>query len=169
MGQILVDGHGKAIYVFTADKLGRSVCVGGCLQFWPIVPAPAILPTQLTGITLGALARPDGGRQLTVDGSPVYTFARDTRPGSIAGQGRQLAGGRWWVLTPAGTPITAGGPVASPVPAPAPTTSAPPAAAVPAPAPAPMTPTPPAPAAGLPHNDGDADNNGGPNDGDGNI
>jgi predicted lipoprotein with Yx(FWY)xxD motif len=107
-GSILVDGTGKAVYVFAIDKPGHSACTGQCLQYWPIVPAPASLPATLPGITakLGTLTRPDGSAQLTVNDYPVYTFAGDSGPGTTKGQGKNLSGGLWWVVAPDGKWIT---------------------------------------------------------------
>lgn len=158
LGRILVDENGKAIYVLTADRSGHIACNGKCLQFWPVVAVPAQLPGHLPGVTakLGVLIRTDGVRQLTLGGAPVYTFVGDTRPGSAAGEGKQLSGGFWWVLTPMGSPITvvAHRAFATPPPAAMSTPSAMPSSG------------------GIPQNgggDGDLDNNGGSSDGDGNI
>lgn len=161
LGVVLADRRGRTVYVFTADRPGHSVCTAGCLQLWPFVAAPATIPSGAAGITarLGILDRADAGRQLTVNGSPIYTFTGDTGPGSTAGQGQRLDAGVWWALTPAGARITAGGPEVTTPPAPAPM---PPVQVSPAPPPTP----------GIPQNDGgdhDGDNNGGPNDGDGNV
>ena len=104
LGSILVDGKGMTVYMFAADKGGRSVCDGSCATYWPPVPAPATLPAALPGVTatLGTTTRGDGSKQLTVDGRPVYTYAGDKGPGTTAGQGTNLSGGLWWVLTPDG-------------------------------------------------------------------
>jgi predicted lipoprotein with Yx(FWY)xxD motif len=162
LGVVLADRRGRTVYVFTADRPGHSVCTAGCLQFWPFVAAPATIRSGAASITarLGILDRADSGRQLTVDGYPIYTFAGDTGPGSTAGQGQRLDAGVWWALTAAGARITTGGLDATPPPRPAPI---PPEQAPPAPQSTP---------AGIPQNDGgdhDGDNNGGPNDGDGNV
>lgn len=104
LGTILVDGKGKTVYSFAADKDGRSVCDAACIAYWPPVPAPATLPASLPGVTarLGTTTRDDGTKQLTVGGHPVYTYVGDTSPGSAAGQGTNISGGLWWVLSPAG-------------------------------------------------------------------
>jgi predicted lipoprotein with Yx(FWY)xxD motif len=111
LGSILVDNRGRAIYVFAIDKPGHSSCTGVCLQYWPIVAAPNPVPANLPGVTakLGTLKRTDGGTQLTVNGYPVYTFAGDTGPGSTMGQGKNLSGGLWWVVSPDGNWITTTG------------------------------------------------------------
>jgi predicted lipoprotein with Yx(FWY)xxD motif len=160
LGTVLADRRGRTVYVFTADRPGHSACIAGCLRFWPVVNAPqTILPRTATGARLGALTRTDSGRQLTVNGYPVYTFARDTAAGQAAGQGLLLNGGTWWALTPTGARITTGE-----TPTPTPTHT-------PAP-PAPSTMPPPPMPAGIPQLNGgdhDGDNNGGPSDGDGDI
>jgi predicted lipoprotein with Yx(FWY)xxD motif len=101
--------HGKArtVYDFANDTTAVSTCTGACAADWPFVPAPSPLPASLPGVTgkLGASTRPDGGRQLTVAGHPVYTFAGDSAPGDTHGQGQTLNGGLWTVVSPAGAPL----------------------------------------------------------------
>ncbi len=108
LGSILVDSQGKTIYFFAPDSPNHSTCNGTCLQYWPIVSAPATLPTSVSGVTakLGSLTRSDGSHQLTVAGLPVYTYVGDSGPGTTKGQGLNLSGGLWWVVSPAGTPVT---------------------------------------------------------------
>jgi predicted lipoprotein with Yx(FWY)xxD motif len=106
LGTILVDGKGHTVYVFANDTATASTCTGGCAADWPPVPAPAQLPASLPGISgaLGTTTRPDGSRQLTVSGHPVYTFSGDSAPGQTSGQGINLNGGVWTVVSPAGAP-----------------------------------------------------------------
>jgi predicted lipoprotein with Yx(FWY)xxD motif len=108
VGKVLVDGQGHAIYVFAADQPGHSTCTGSCLTYWPPVPAPTPLPTDPSGVSakFGVLTRPDGSRQLTVDGWPAYTYVGDTSPGMISGQGANLSGGLWWVVSTSGSAVT---------------------------------------------------------------
>lgn len=118
-GTILMDGRGHAVYMFSADTPGHSACTGACLTTWPLVPAPATLPSSLPGVTakLGVLNRPDGSKQLMVDGHPVYTYAADTVPGAVNGQGANLSGGLWWVIAPDGSVVkTTAGSSPSPTP-----------------------------------------------------
>jgi predicted lipoprotein with Yx(FWY)xxD motif len=109
LGTILVDGTGRTVYNFANDTNGVSTCTdAACTANWPFVPAPAALPASLPGVTsaLDSTTRPDGARQLTVAGHPVYTFAGDSLPGQTNGQGQTLNGGVWTVVSPAGAPIT---------------------------------------------------------------
>lgn len=108
LGTILVDGKGRTVYEFANDQNNMSTCAAACAANWPYVPAPATLPTSLSGVTgtLGTTTRDDGARQLTVAGHPVYTFNGDSRPGQTNGQGVNLDGGVWTVVSPAGAPVT---------------------------------------------------------------
>jgi len=108
VGPHLVDAWGHSLYFFDADTPGHSNCTGSCLTYWPIDPAPTALPADPVGVTaaLGVLTRPDGGHQLTIDGLPGYTYSGDTSPGMTAGQGVNASGGRWWLITPSGSPLT---------------------------------------------------------------
>lgn len=103
-GTVLVDSRGRTMYAFAADAKGRSRCTASCLTYWPLVPVGAQPPALGSGVTarLGVLHRPGGGDQLTVDGWPMYTYVGDTAAGTDAGQGKNLSGGKWWVVDPAG-------------------------------------------------------------------
>lgn len=106
-GQIVVDGKGMSVYYYTKDvkDSGKSACTGGCLDAWPPVLATADTPTVdgVTG-TVGTIATPDGKKQLTVNGMPVYYYAKDVAAGDITGQG---VGGVWYLVAPSGDMITA--------------------------------------------------------------
>jgi predicted lipoprotein with Yx(FWY)xxD motif len=116
LGTVLVDGTGRTVYDFANDKNNASTCIDACAANWPFVPAPVALPASLPGVTgaLGSTTRPDGARQLTVAGHPVYTFAGDSAPGQTNGQGQTLNGGLWTVVSPAGAPITNPNPAGPP-------------------------------------------------------
>lgn len=105
-GTIVVDGNGMAVYQFDTDTQGgtSSTCEGACASNWPAVPGGAAAPT-VDGVTgaLGTITGVDGNPQLTLNGWPLYYYAGDQAAGDINGQG---VGGVWWVLTPAGDPIT---------------------------------------------------------------
>jgi predicted lipoprotein with Yx(FWY)xxD motif len=107
LGTILVDGNGHTVYEFASDKPGVSNCTGSCLQYWPIVTAPATLPASVPGVDakVGEITRSDGMKQLTVNGWPVYTYYKDTAAGATAGQGTNINGGLWWVVAPSGSLI----------------------------------------------------------------
>ena len=106
-GTIVVDGKGMSVYYYTKDikDSGTSACTGGCLAAWPPVLAAADSPTVdgVTG-TVGTIDTPDGKKQLTINGMPLYYYAKDLAPGDILGQG---VGSVWYLVAPSGEMITA--------------------------------------------------------------
>ncbi|MET3812071.1 hypothetical protein [Arthrobacter sp. UYEF3] len=104
-GQAVVDSKGMSVYVFTKDTkgAGTSACTGSCAAAWPPVLTDSAAPAA-EGVTarLGTITTPDGKKQLTIGGMPVYHFAKDRAPGDIAGQG---VGGVWYLVDPAGDMI----------------------------------------------------------------
>jgi predicted lipoprotein with Yx(FWY)xxD motif len=108
LGTILVNGTGRTVYEFGKDTGSRSTCDSGCAFVWPPVAAPATLPASLPGVSgqLGSTTRTDGSKQLTIAGHPVYTYSGDNAAGDTTGQGIQLNGGVWNVVSPAGAPVT---------------------------------------------------------------
>jgi predicted lipoprotein with Yx(FWY)xxD motif len=108
-GSYLVEASGYTLYVFSADEPGeRSACEGACAQTWSPLRtredphAGALVDDEL----LGTLERPDGTRQVTYGGWPLYTFAGDVSPGRVAGRGNQSFGGEWNLLSAEGEPLT---------------------------------------------------------------
>jgi predicted lipoprotein with Yx(FWY)xxD motif len=102
LGNIVVDAKGISLYVFTKDAKGTktSACTGECLNAWPIATTANATPT-MDGVTgeVGTITSPDGQKQLTLNGMPLYYFSQDTKPGDTLGQAVQ---GIWYVLTPEG-------------------------------------------------------------------
>jgi predicted lipoprotein with Yx(FWY)xxD motif len=192
LGRILVDSTGRTLYLFKADVGMKSACSGACAVAWPPLTGKPTAGPGVTASKLGTITRSDGKRQVTYNGHPLYLFALDHKPGDVKGQGVTAFGAAWFAVSPAGNQVSshptghrsgsASPKPAAPAPAPQP---APPPAAKPAPQPAPPPAARPAPKAvpppaakpappanPIPQNgggDGDADNNGGPSDGDGNI
>lgn len=109
LGDILVDGAGKTLYVFDKDTAnsGSSACVDKCATVWPALAA-GTGTTTLDGVTgtVGTITGVDGSPQVTLDGRPLYYFAKDAAAGDVAGQGVM---GTWWVVGTDGVKITTGG------------------------------------------------------------
>jgi len=168
LGNILVDSQGRTVYMFGADSGTTSACTGACAAAWPPVQAMGT-PTAGNGANAALVAttsRSDGTSQVTYNGHPLYTFAGDNQAGDTNGEGRVAFGGTWSALSPAGVPISA--PTTSPPPPPpAPTTQPAPPTTQPAPPPKPAPQDPRVQQNG--GGDGDADNRGGPDDGDGGV
>ena len=108
VGVYLTDGAGRAVYLWDADREGTSTCYGDCAKAWPPVTV-GDRPTAGTGAAadlLGTQKRSDGALQVTYNGWPLYYFASDVAPGQLAGQADTGFGAVWWLLTPAGQPLT---------------------------------------------------------------
>jgi predicted lipoprotein with Yx(FWY)xxD motif len=164
LGRILVDAHGRTVYLFKQDKGTKSTCNGACAQAWPPVTVSG-KPTAGTGANaslVGTTKRSDGKTQVTYHGHPLYRFQGDQSRGDTKGQGVVAFGGAWFVVSPSGTQVSSHAAKASRAGH----------AAKPAPKPAAPKPAPKPSGNGIPQNNGgdqDADNNGGPDDGDGGI
>lgn len=86
-GDVLADGDGWILYLFTPDDRGDSTCYDGCAANWPPVPEIAEVGDGLDPTLLGTTARTDGTTQATYGGWPLYLFAGDAEPGDTNGQG----------------------------------------------------------------------------------
>lgn len=108
VGKVLVDPSGRTLYVFAPDTRGHSTCTGSCETYWPPVPGADAKSggTAAVTATLGSITRADGTSQLTANGYPVYTYVGDHARGEANGQGTNLSGGLWWVVSPSGARVT---------------------------------------------------------------
>ncbi len=92
LGNYLVSANGRTLYYFALDlpaaggQAAVSNCTGGCLPIWPIfhVDAP-VVGAGLDAADFAELARPDGAKQTTYKGWPLYYFAGDTKAGDTSG------------------------------------------------------------------------------------
>ena len=103
-GRILFDGRGFVLYGFTADRKGRTACAGACATAWPpyLVSGSLRAGRGISKSLLGTIRRPDGTRQLTYAGRPLYFYVGDNKPGQILCQGVSEFGGDWLVIRPSG-------------------------------------------------------------------
>ena len=109
-GQVLVDGQGRTLYLFAADKTSSSTCYDACATAWPpmltdkgtAVDAMHGAVASMTGTT----TRKDGTLQVTYGGHPLYYFQGDTKAGQITCQAVVNFGAAWYVVNPQGNAIT---------------------------------------------------------------
>ena len=93
-GKALVDAKGMTLYSFDKDADGKSACNGPCAANWPAFKATdAAAPAGWSAIT-----REDGTKQWAYKGKPLYTFAKDTGPADVKGDG--FLNGAWHIATP---------------------------------------------------------------------
>lgn len=101
----LTDSKGDTIYLFAADHDGQSVCTASCASYWPPVAAGTPLTGPARG-SVGSITRPDGSKQETLGGHPLYRYVGDHSAGQTNGQGLNINGGLWWMVTPDGAAMT---------------------------------------------------------------
>ncbi|MCW6008188.1 hypothetical protein K1W54_27115 [Micromonospora sp. CPCC 205371] len=100
---LVISGDGRTVYRFDRDSTDppASECWTTCLKTWEPVLAPHGFRVE-TGIEpemVGTITRLDGGRQLTLDGWPMYHFRKDVRLGQTVGHG---VGNAWFAIGPRG-------------------------------------------------------------------
>ena len=105
----VVTSDGATLYRFDQDTAtpSRSTCNGPCAQTWPPLLSTGGAP-RVSGVDaglVGTVARDDGAQQLTLNGWPLYSFAKD-EPGQTKGEG---VGGTWHAIAPNGRPAAAAG------------------------------------------------------------
>ncbi len=95
----LVDGHQMSLYISLKDSPGKSNCTGDCLSVWhPLYATGRIIAgTGVLKDRLGVVLLPDGSRQVTYLGAPLYLYSKDEKPGDVNGQGLD---GIWYLVTP---------------------------------------------------------------------
>ena len=103
----LVGSTGHTVYLFQADKNGKSACSGACAAAWPPVTVTGT-PRAGSGVSqalLGTIKRPDGTMQLTYNGHPLYYFTADTAAGTAHGQAVKAFGAEWYAVNASGSKI----------------------------------------------------------------
>jgi predicted lipoprotein with Yx(FWY)xxD motif len=106
-GRILVDGHGRALYLFQMDRRGSSSCSGDCAANWPpvVTHGKPRARGDARASRLGTIARDDGTRQVTYRGHALYRYAGDTGRGQTNGQGLTAFGAAWYLMSASGRAI----------------------------------------------------------------
>ncbi len=92
---IFTDAKGMTLYTYQKDTPGQSACSGPCATNWPpLVAAAEATPSGDWTV----INRADGTKQWAHMGRPLYTFAKDAKPGDRTGDG--AGGGAWRAASP---------------------------------------------------------------------
>ena len=104
VGDILVDGNGHTLYMFTVDgdDASASKCVGKCQTLWPRVKGEPKAGDGVDASLIGTTTS-DSEPQATYAGHPLYYYDKDGSAGEVTGQG---VGKVWYVLDSKGAAIT---------------------------------------------------------------
>jgi predicted lipoprotein with Yx(FWY)xxD motif len=82
---VLGDSNGQALYSADEEQGGKVLCTRGCTSIWKPVPASEGAGAS-SDLDLGEVDRPDGAKQLTYMGAPLYAFTEEG-PGKLTGDG----------------------------------------------------------------------------------
>jgi predicted lipoprotein with Yx(FWY)xxD motif len=106
-GRMLVDGKGRALYLFTKEGGPKARCYGACAEAWPVFYARGKLRAGRGADRdlIGTTRRRDGRRQVTYKGHPLYYYVTDRAPGVVTCQNVVEYGGTWLVVAPSGDAI----------------------------------------------------------------
>lgn len=107
LGVILVDGTKRTLYAFSLDTPNTPTCYDSCAETWlPLLsksdPAGGV---GINDAATGTVQRHDGDEQATYKGIPLYLYAGDQIDRDVNGQGLEMFGGQWHVLTGDGQPL----------------------------------------------------------------
>jgi predicted lipoprotein with Yx(FWY)xxD motif len=107
LGKVIVDSHGRTLYLFEKDKRGRSACSGTCAAYWPplLTSSKPVAAGGLKRSLLGTIRRSDGTKQVTFAGHPLYRFSGDSKRGQTSGEGLTDFGASWYAVSPSGKKI----------------------------------------------------------------
>jgi predicted lipoprotein with Yx(FWY)xxD motif len=84
---VLVDPDGRALYVADQEASGKVLCTASCTEIWdPALLSELGADPESLGPEFGEVKRPDGGRQLTFEEAPLYSFTEEG-PGELTGDG----------------------------------------------------------------------------------
>jgi len=98
-GKILVDSKGESLYFFSKDSKNVSNCPdGSCTDIWPVFYQENLtLDEGLVASDFGTITRPNGAKQTTYKGWPLYYFKNDVKQGDVLGD---KVNNIWYVAKP---------------------------------------------------------------------
>jgi predicted lipoprotein with Yx(FWY)xxD motif len=98
---------GLVVYTYAGDtKGGMPTCTGPCAAVWPAVTGiPMVSSADTLPGTLGTVTMPNGAKQITYNGYPLYIF-KGAGPFSTKGQGLE---GKWHVIKLTASDVTFAG------------------------------------------------------------
>jgi predicted lipoprotein with Yx(FWY)xxD motif len=70
----------------------------------PLTGSPKALGGAMSA-DLGTITRPDGTKQVTYKGHPLYLYVKDKDDGDTYGEGIKSFGAEWYALSPSGNKV----------------------------------------------------------------
>jgi len=96
LGYVLALASGQVVYTYARDpRNGTPTCTGSCAAIWlPVTGIPRAALGETFPEAFGLVTRPDGTKQITYGGYPLYTY-KGAAPLTTPGEG---IGGVWHVV-----------------------------------------------------------------------
>ncbi len=106
-GDILVDGRGRTIYLFTKERTKKARCYGDCARAWPplITKGKPKAGKGADARLVGTTKRRNGKLQVTYNGHPLYYYIADRKAGQITCQDVVEFGGTWLLVSKPGDAV----------------------------------------------------------------
>jgi predicted lipoprotein with Yx(FWY)xxD motif len=106
LGWVLAEANGDVVFTYKNDTKGGSPqCTGSCASIWSAVTGiPKVSTADTLPGTLGTVTMANGGKQITYNGLPLYTF-KGAGPLTTKGNGTD---GLWHVIKLSGSDVTYG-------------------------------------------------------------
>jgi predicted lipoprotein with Yx(FWY)xxD motif len=108
LGVVLVNTKGRTLYVFMKDAHRHVTCTGGCAGIWPPLKWKGAGKPTAGGAAKSKLVAWDksgGGKVVTYNHWPLYTFSGDSAAGQSNGFNQKLNGGKWYVISAKGAVV----------------------------------------------------------------
>jgi predicted lipoprotein with Yx(FWY)xxD motif len=105
LGVDLVNPAGRTLYVFMKDAHRHVTCTGSCASIWhPLKWKGSGKPTAGGSAKSSLLGwdKGDGGKVVTYNHWPLYTYTGDSANGQTHGWNVNLNGGKWYVISAKG-------------------------------------------------------------------
>ncbi len=106
IGDVLVNGSGFTLYVFSRDGRNRDRCmsISGCRGAWPLdrTHGRPVAGRGARRSLLGTIKLAGGVTQVTYSGHPLYTYSGDSSPGQTGYVGAFQFGGTWRAIRASG-------------------------------------------------------------------
>jgi predicted lipoprotein with Yx(FWY)xxD motif len=100
LGNYLVGSNNMTLYYLSGETENNLKCTSKiCLTKWPILAANELnLPDTLNSSDFSIFTRPDGQKQVSYNGHPLYFFSEDKLPGYTLGDNFVTPVGTWKII-----------------------------------------------------------------------
>jgi predicted lipoprotein with Yx(FWY)xxD motif len=106
LGKILVNASGFTVYRFSRDPRNKDTCVSveNCSEIWPplLTSGRPIAGAGVKSSLLSSIKLPNGKRQVTYAGHPLYMYSPATERAETGYTGFSSYGGTWYAVNAAG-------------------------------------------------------------------